>query len=94
MLTGATGGIGQALTVALAAAGHQVTVVGRDLDRLHVPGLRAITAGLSQPQNLAHAVPEPERIDAQVHCAGISIDAIAPVASTGLAAWRDRVPSR
>jgi hypothetical protein len=33
-------------------------------------------------------------MDALVHCAGISIDAIAPVASTGLAAWRDRVPSR
>jgi NAD(P)-dependent dehydrogenase (short-subunit alcohol dehydrogenase family) len=94
MLTGATGGIGQALTAALAAAGHKITVVGRNLYRLHVPGLRAITADLSQPQSLAHAVPEPERMDALVHCAGISIDAIAPVASTGLAAWRDRVPSR
>jgi len=35
MLTGATGGIGQALAAALAAAGHRITVVGRDLDRLH-----------------------------------------------------------
>ena len=52
MMTGATGGIGQAVAAALAAAGHRLTVVGRDVDRLHVPGLRAITADLSQPQNL------------------------------------------
>jgi short-subunit dehydrogenase len=89
MMTGATGGIGQAAAAALAAAGHRLTVVGRDVDRLHVPGLRAITADLSQPQNLAHAVPEPGRLDALVHCAGISVDAIAPVAGTGLSAWRD-----
>ena len=36
MMTGATGGIGQAVAAALAAAGHRLTVVGRDLDRLHV----------------------------------------------------------
>jgi NADP-dependent 3-hydroxy acid dehydrogenase YdfG len=89
MMTGATGGIGQAAAAALAAAGHRLTVVGRDVDRLHVPGLRAITADLSQPQNLAHAVPEPGRLDALVHCAGISVDAIVPVAGTGLSVWRD-----
>jgi NADP-dependent 3-hydroxy acid dehydrogenase YdfG len=89
MMTGATGGIGQAVAAALVAAGHRVTVVGRDLDRLHVPGVRAVTADLSQPQNLAHAVAEPGQLDALVHCAGISAEAIAPVAGTGLSAWRE-----
>ena len=31
MVTGATGGIGQAITAALMAAGHHVSAVGRDL---------------------------------------------------------------
>ena len=57
MVTGATGGIGYAVVAALSAAGHHVSVVGRDLDRLRpVPGLRAITADLAQPQLLAQAV--------------------------------------
>ncbi|NRQ38713.1 SDR family NAD(P)-dependent oxidoreductase [Nonomuraea sp. NN258] len=36
LITGATGGIGRALVDALLAAGHQVTAIGRDLDRLHL----------------------------------------------------------
>ena len=57
MMTGATGGIGQAVAAALAATGHRLTVVGRDAGRLHIPGLRAITADLPQPQNLAQRQP-------------------------------------
>ena len=56
MMTGATGGIGQAVAAALAATGHRLTVVGRDAPAAR-SGLRAITADLPQPQNLAQRQP-------------------------------------
>lgn len=90
MVTGATGGIGQAVVAALAAAGHQVSAVGRDPDRLRpVPGIRAVTADLARPQQLAQAIGEPGQLDALVYCAGVSIEAIAPVAGTGPAVWQE-----
>lgn len=90
MVTGATGGIGQAVVAALAAAGHQVSAVGRDPDRLRsVPGARAVTADLARPQQLAQAIGEPGQLDALVYCAGVSIEAIAPVAGTGPAVWQE-----
>jgi NADP-dependent 3-hydroxy acid dehydrogenase YdfG len=89
MVTGATGGIGQAVAAALTGAGYQVVAVGRDPDRLRgVPGVRAVTVDLAQPQRLAGAIEPPERLDALVHCAGVSLEAIAPVAGTGLAVWQ------
>jgi NADP-dependent 3-hydroxy acid dehydrogenase YdfG len=76
MVTGATGGIGQAVVAALVAVGHQVSAVGRDQDRLRsVPGVRAVTADLAQPQQLARAIGEPGQLDALVHCAGVSMAA-------------------
>jgi NADP-dependent 3-hydroxy acid dehydrogenase YdfG len=73
-----------------AEAGHQVTAVGRELARLRpLPAARAIAADFAQPQKLAGAVPEPERLDALVHCAGVSVEAIAPVAGTAAAVWRE-----
>jgi NADP-dependent 3-hydroxy acid dehydrogenase YdfG len=89
MVTGATGGIGRAVVAALEAAGHQVSAVGRDPDRLRSgPGVRAVTVDLTQPQQLAQAIGEPGQLDALVHCAGVSIEAIAAVADTGPAVWQ------
>lgn len=49
MVTGATGGIGQALVAALVAVGHQVSAVGHDPDRLRSgPGVRAVAADLAE----------------------------------------------
>jgi NADP-dependent 3-hydroxy acid dehydrogenase YdfG len=90
MVTGATGGIGQAVVAALIAAGNRVTAVGRDLDRLPpVAGLQTVTVDLAQPRQLAQAVGDREQLDALVYCAGVSIDAIAPIAGTRLAAWQE-----
>jgi NADP-dependent 3-hydroxy acid dehydrogenase YdfG len=89
MVTGATGGIGRAVVTALLGAGHQVTAVGRDRERLRsVPGVRAITVDLAQPHRLAAAIGELEQLDALVHCAGVSVEAIAPVAETGPEVWQ------
>lgn len=90
MVTGAAGGIGRAVVSVLAEAGHQVTAVGRGLARLRsLPAVRAIAADFAQPQKLAEAIQEPERLDALVHCAGVSVEAIAPVAGTGPAVWQE-----
>jgi NADP-dependent 3-hydroxy acid dehydrogenase YdfG len=89
MVTGATGGIGRAVVSALAAAGYQVTAVGRELDRLRsLPAERVIVADLAQPGELSEALHAPERLDALVYCAGVAVEALAPVASTGPAAWQ------
>jgi NADP-dependent 3-hydroxy acid dehydrogenase YdfG len=89
MVTGASGGIGGAVVAALAEAGHRVIAVGRDPARLApAPNVEPMLVDLSQPESLAQAISEPDRLDALVHCAGISVAAIAPVADTGPAVWR------
>jgi NADP-dependent 3-hydroxy acid dehydrogenase YdfG len=90
MMTGATGGIGRAIVDALLRAGHQISAVGRGPGRL--PSLaegRTVEADLAQPHRLAQAIGEPGQLDALVHCAGVSIDAIMPVAGTGPAVWQE-----
>jgi NADP-dependent 3-hydroxy acid dehydrogenase YdfG len=90
MVTGATGGIGRAVVSTLAAAGHQVTAIGRDPDRLRsLPAARCIAADLAEPLRLAETVEEPKRLDALVHCAGVSVAAVAPVAGTESAVWQE-----
>ena len=90
MVTGATGGIGRAIVSALAADGHQVTAIGRDAERLHSLGaVQAVTADLAEPQRLGAAIEPPARLDALVHCAGVALSAIAPVAGTDAAAWEE-----
>ncbi len=90
MVTGAAGGIGRAVVSVLAEAGHQVTVVGRELSRLRsLPAARAVAADFAQPQTLAGVVGEPERLDALVHCAGVSVEALTPVAGATPAVWQE-----
>ncbi len=90
MVTGAAGGIGRSVVTALAGAGNQVLAVGRDTGRLPLaPNVQPVAADLSQPQRLAQAVSEPGRLDALVHCAGVSVAAIAAVASTRPAVWQE-----
>jgi NADP-dependent 3-hydroxy acid dehydrogenase YdfG len=90
MVTGASGGIGRAVVAALVGAGHQVIAVGRDPGRLRaVPGVRAVAVDLAQPQRLAEVIEPPGRLDALVHCAGVSLEAIAPVAGTGPVVWQE-----
>jgi NADP-dependent 3-hydroxy acid dehydrogenase YdfG len=89
MVTGATGGIGRAVVAGLAAAGHQVTAIGSDPVRLRsLSGVQTIEADLARPQRLGEAVHSPARLDALVHCAGVSLAAIAPVGGNG-AVWQE-----
>jgi NADP-dependent 3-hydroxy acid dehydrogenase YdfG len=90
MVTGASGGIGGAVVTALADEGHQVIAVGRDPGRLPShPAVRTVTADLAYPLQLADTIGEPGQLDALVHCAAVSMAAIAPVAGTGPAVWQE-----
>jgi NADP-dependent 3-hydroxy acid dehydrogenase YdfG len=89
MVTGASGGIGTAVTTALAQAGHEVTAIGRDPSRLpRASSVRHVVADLAQPQRLAELIAAPDQLDALVHCAGVSVTAIAPVTATDPAVWQ------
>jgi NADP-dependent 3-hydroxy acid dehydrogenase YdfG len=90
MVTGATGGIGRAIVPALVAAGHKVIAVGRDLDRLGSLGdVQAIAADLAAPGQLAAAIEPPGRLDALVHCAGVSLAAAALVGESDPPVWQE-----
>jgi NADP-dependent 3-hydroxy acid dehydrogenase YdfG len=85
VVAGATGGIGEAVVAALAAAGFRVLALGRDagkLAALEAEGVAVDLAGLD-------ALPEPlaglERVDALVHCAGLS--EVASVEETPRGLW-------
>lgn len=90
MVSGATGGIGRSVVSALAAAGHRVIAVGNDPARMRqLDGVQTITADLTRPQRLAEAIEPPARLDALVHCTGVSLAAIAPAGGTGAAVWQE-----
>lgn len=74
LVTGASGGIGAASAVALAAAGATVAVTGRDaaaLERVaeRVGGV-AVPADLTAPEQPAHLVAAAGPVDLLAHCAG------------------------
>lgn len=88
MVTDASGRIGSAIVGTLISAGYHVMAIGRDrdaLDQLHTLGAEIIIADLMQPANLAETVPSPGRLDALVHCAGISD--VAAIKDTSPAIW-------
>lgn len=71
MLTGATGGIGAALTRLLVDRGGTVYAVGRDRDRLAALGAEPVVADLTRPETIAGTLPQLDRLDALVHVAGV-----------------------
>ena len=74
LVTGATSGIGKAITFALADAGHEVIALGRSaatLDQMQShPGVRPLALDLTDREALATAL-EGEEIDVLVNNAGI-----------------------
>jgi short-subunit dehydrogenase len=52
-------------------------------------GVRAVTADLARPLELAQAIGDPAQLDALVYCAGVSIAGIGPVAATDAAVWQE-----
>jgi NAD(P)-dependent dehydrogenase (short-subunit alcohol dehydrogenase family) len=88
VVTGATGGIGQAVVTTLAANGYRVYAVGRAPDKLAAVqnvDVVACTADLSRLELLPDALADLEQVHALVHCAGVS--EVATVADTPRAVW-------
>lgn len=91
VVSGATGGIGAAMTARLAAEGYAVVALGRHESRLadladHHAGLTTIRVDLTDADSLADRLPALQRVDALVHCAGIAD--VADAAGTDLELWR------
>jgi NAD(P)-dependent dehydrogenase (short-subunit alcohol dehydrogenase family) len=93
LITGATGGIGQALTRQLLAQGIRVAAVGRDAERLaQLDATARIVADTTTPEGAAQAL----RVcqdelgsapDMLAHCVGSTL--IAPLHRTRLEAYRE-----
>jgi len=90
LVTGASGGIGRAIVATLAGSGRQVIAVGRDPGRLPAgPEVRRVVADFAELTTLADVIEPHGHLDALVHCAGVSVPAIAPVAGTAPAVWQE-----
>lgn len=92
LVTGATGGIGSALVDALVERGRPVLALGRDPERLagltrDRPQVRAVRADLRRPETLADAVAGIAKLDAFVHCAGVS--PVASVEDSSVRLWQE-----
>lgn len=89
MLTGATGGIGAALTRLLTDRGETVLAVGRDRDRLAALAAAPVVADLSRPDTLGAAFPQLDRLDALVHSAAVV--RLGTVAETPAGVWAEHL---
>jgi NADP-dependent 3-hydroxy acid dehydrogenase YdfG len=72
-VTGATGGIGEAVVEALAAAGYRVLALGRSREKLDAlrsrfPDVVPVVHDLASPDDVAAV----DRLDGLVHCAGVA----------------------
>jgi NADP-dependent 3-hydroxy acid dehydrogenase YdfG len=90
LITGATGGIGTAVTRAAADNGYRVMAAGRDADRLDQmcttsPTTSPVLLDLRSPTELPGELAELDRLDAVVHCAGIAD--VASVDETPYSLW-------
>jgi NADP-dependent 3-hydroxy acid dehydrogenase YdfG len=91
-VTGATGGIGQAVTEVLSAAGHHVLAIGRSSDKLDVLRSRlgdvaSIMVDFSGGDEGLAPLARVDRLDGLVHCAGVS--EVASVEDTPRALWEE-----
>ena len=90
VITGATGGIGQALAEAL--SGHQLVLLGRDHSRLEtlcatLPDASPMALELREPQSFKAAFDGLKRVDNLIHNAGVV--RLGTVLDTGLEVWRE-----
>ena len=94
LITGAGGGVGQAIACALGRQGMSLVLLGRDPTRLAATAARAsgnavqITCDLSNPRDIAAAAPHlPARLRVLVHSAGLFHHG--PLLATGAQTWTD-----
>jgi NADP-dependent 3-hydroxy acid dehydrogenase YdfG len=92
VVTGATGGIGAALVRALAGRGDRVLAIGRDAAKLKdlcgaLPGAEPVPFDLRTPTDLPASLRGLVRLDAFIHCAGVS--EIATVEDAPYSLWLD-----
>ena len=84
VVAGATGGIGEAVVAALAAAGYCVLALGRNAEKLAALEAEAVLCDLAALDTLPEPLAGLDRVDALVHCAGISEVASVEDSSRGL----------
>ena len=95
VVSGATGGIGEAVAEALARGGYQVFVLGRSSEQLaalcsRLAGVVPVEVELDSIERVPEALAEVGHLDALVHCAGVS--EVASVEDTHRALWEGRLP--
>jgi NADP-dependent 3-hydroxy acid dehydrogenase YdfG len=91
-VSGATGGIGEAVATLLAGRGYQVFALGRSPEKLaalrsQVAGVVTVEVELGSIDALPDDLAAVDRLDALVHCAGIS--EVASVEATQRALWNE-----
>ena len=84
VVAGATGGIGEAVVAPLAAAGYCVLALGRSAEKLAALEAEAVLCDLAALDTLPEPLAGLDRVDALVHCAGISEAASVEDSSRGL----------
>jgi short-subunit dehydrogenase len=96
LITGATGGIGAAITELLRTRGHDLILAGRSADKLaemaEPAADRTLVLDLSEPRGIEAALAEaalPEHLDGVVHSAGVAD--LGPVAEVSADQWIEQL---